>query len=183
MACRPRWQGILRFHHVTKVVPGRCLRGHRTYLSNRVGWANSIPKESWPRGGSATGLREDYSRRSICPGTRTSLADELLDLVKNALPEFFERLVVELLVAMGYGGSLKDAGKAIGRSGDEGIGRHRQRGQTGAGPRLYSGETVAGQQRGTQGVQAILRGALPVSVLAKGSLSPHRVSAEKPSTT
>ena len=36
-------------------------------------------------------------------------------------PSFFERLVVELLVKMGYGGSIKDAGKAIGKTGDEGI--------------------------------------------------------------
>jgi len=36
-------------------------------------------------------------------------------------PSFFERLVVELLVKMGYGGSIKDAGRAIGKSGDEGI--------------------------------------------------------------
>ena len=36
-------------------------------------------------------------------------------------PAFFEKLVVELLVKMGYGGSIKDAGKAIGKSGDEGI--------------------------------------------------------------
>jgi restriction system protein len=36
-------------------------------------------------------------------------------------PTFFERLVVELIVKMGYGGSIKDAGKAIGKSGDEGI--------------------------------------------------------------
>jgi restriction system protein len=36
-------------------------------------------------------------------------------------PAFFERLVVELLVKMGYGGSIKDAGKAMGKSGDEGI--------------------------------------------------------------
>lgn len=34
---------------------------------------------------------------------------------------FFEKLVVDLLVAMGYGGSRSDAGQAIGRSGDEGI--------------------------------------------------------------
>ncbi len=38
-----------------------------------------------------------------------------------AKPVFFERLVVELLVRMGYGGSLVDAGRAIGRSGDGGI--------------------------------------------------------------
>jgi restriction system protein len=50
-----------------------------------------------------------------------ALASDLLDRVKAASPAFFERLVVELLVAMGYGGSLVDAGKAMGRSGDEGI--------------------------------------------------------------
>lgn len=47
--------------------------------------------------------------------------EDLLDKVKSGTPLFFERLVVELLVAMGYGGSMKDAGQAIGRSGDEGI--------------------------------------------------------------
>jgi restriction system protein len=52
---------------------------------------------------------------------RTAIEAELLEQVKTATPPFFERLVVELLVAMGYGGSLKDAGEAIGRSGDEGI--------------------------------------------------------------
>jgi restriction system protein len=52
---------------------------------------------------------------------RRDLAQELLDRIKQKPPVFFERLVVELLVAMGYGGSLKDAGQAIGRSGDGGI--------------------------------------------------------------
>jgi restriction system protein len=52
---------------------------------------------------------------------RSTLAQELLDKVKQASPRFFERLVVDLLVAMGYGGSRRDAGKAIGRSGDGGI--------------------------------------------------------------
>jgi len=41
--------------------------------------------------------------------------------VKESSPEFFERLVVHLLVSMGYGGSLRDAGQALGRSGDGGI--------------------------------------------------------------
>jgi hypothetical protein len=41
--------------------------------------------------------------------------------VKAASPSLFERLVVELLLKMGYGGSRQDAGRAIGRSGDEGI--------------------------------------------------------------
>lgn len=52
---------------------------------------------------------------------RKSLASELLQNVVDLSPIFFERLVVELLVKMGYGGSIKDAGKAIGKSGDEGI--------------------------------------------------------------
>lgn len=52
---------------------------------------------------------------------RRDLADELLGHVRRAAPSFFERLVVELLVRMGYGGSLKDAGEAVGRSGDGGI--------------------------------------------------------------
>lgn len=52
---------------------------------------------------------------------RKTLAVELLNRVVDLTPTFFERLVVELLVKMGYGGSIKDAGKAIGKSGDEGI--------------------------------------------------------------
>ena len=52
---------------------------------------------------------------------RKSLAQDILNKVVSLTPEFFERLVVELLVKMGYGGSIKDAGKAVGRSGDEGI--------------------------------------------------------------
>jgi restriction system protein len=52
---------------------------------------------------------------------RDELADELLGKLKKISPAFFERVVVELLVKMGYGGSRADAGKAIGRSGDGGI--------------------------------------------------------------
>ena len=52
---------------------------------------------------------------------RDELADELLSKLKKTSPAFFERVVVELLVKMGYGGSRADAGKAIGRSGDGGI--------------------------------------------------------------
>ena len=52
---------------------------------------------------------------------RNSLAGELLDQVMQASPAFFEELVVDVLVRMGYGGSKKDAGEAIGQAGDEGI--------------------------------------------------------------
>ncbi len=52
---------------------------------------------------------------------RKELAGDILQRVKSCSPAFFERLVVELLVKMGYGGTRQDAGRAIGRSGDEGI--------------------------------------------------------------
>jgi restriction system protein len=52
---------------------------------------------------------------------RSDLADELLSSIAKCTPAFFEKLVVELLVAMGYGGSFEDAGYAIGKSGDGGI--------------------------------------------------------------
>lgn len=52
---------------------------------------------------------------------RRNLAIELIEQVKAASPSFFERLVIDLLVAMGYGGSRRDAGRAIGKSGDGGI--------------------------------------------------------------
>ncbi len=52
---------------------------------------------------------------------RRQIEQDVLAKVKSCSPEFFERLVVKLLTAMGYGGSLADAGKAIGKSGDGGV--------------------------------------------------------------
>lgn len=52
---------------------------------------------------------------------RDDLAADLLQQIKTSSSSLFEKLVVELLVKMGYGGSRHDAGKAIGKSGDEGI--------------------------------------------------------------
>ncbi len=52
---------------------------------------------------------------------RDALATELLDTIKNGTPAAFEKIVVDLLVAMGYGGSVEDAGKVVGKSGDGGI--------------------------------------------------------------
>jgi len=52
---------------------------------------------------------------------RNALRQEVLDKVKKSRPDFFESLVIELLVRMGYGGSQEDAGQTLGRSGDGGI--------------------------------------------------------------
>lgn len=60
-------------------------------------------------------LEEAYQR------IRGDLSNELLDYVLKSSSGFFEKLVVELLVNMGYGGSQRDAARAVGQRGDEGI--------------------------------------------------------------
>ncbi len=54
-------------------------------------------------------------------GLREELAQELISRILSCSPTFFEQLVVELLVKMGYGGSRRDAGERIGQTGDGGI--------------------------------------------------------------
>ena len=52
---------------------------------------------------------------------RGTLQAELLDAVKSGSPSFFENLVVDLLVQMGYGGSRPEAARSVGKTGDGGI--------------------------------------------------------------
>jgi restriction system protein len=52
---------------------------------------------------------------------QADLAEEILDTIKERDPAFFERLVVRLLVKMGYGGSFEDAARSVGKAGDGGI--------------------------------------------------------------
>jgi restriction system protein len=59
----------------------------------------------------------DYSYSKL----KEELTIELIEKIKECSPNFFERLVVDLLIKMGYGGSRKEAGKIIGKSGDGGI--------------------------------------------------------------
>ncbi len=53
--------------------------------------------------------------------SNASLASDLLEAIMGRTPRFFERLVVALLLKMGYGGAFDDAGVVVGQSGDEGI--------------------------------------------------------------
>jgi restriction system protein len=59
--------------------------------------------------------------RSAHQEINKALASELIDRILQAPPDFFERLIVKLLISMGYGGSVKDAGRVLGRSGDDGV--------------------------------------------------------------
>jgi len=63
----------------------------------------------------------EESLESAYQKVRRGLATELLRTIKGCSPEFFERLVVDVLTKMGYGGSRKEASQAVGRSGDGGI--------------------------------------------------------------
>ncbi len=60
-------------------------------------------------------VKENYRK------SQEGLAVDLLKRIKDNTPTFFEKLVIDLLVKMGYGGSREDAGRAVGRSGDGGI--------------------------------------------------------------
>lgn len=75
--------------------------------------------------GSAADISSDQTPEDMLAAAyqrlRADLEIELLEQVKSATPAFFERIVIDLLIAMGYGGSRRDAGRAIGRSGDGGI--------------------------------------------------------------
>ena len=84
-----------------------------------------------PNGGdSPGGLPDLVSENSDTPDEvvargyqqfNVSLVDDVLARVRNVSPAFFERLVVELLVAMGYGGTFEDAANVVGKTGDGGI--------------------------------------------------------------
>ncbi len=50
-----------------------------------------------------------------------ALGTEIIDRILASPPSFFERVIVALLLAMGYGGTAAEAGRAIGRSGDDGV--------------------------------------------------------------
>lgn len=90
-------------------------------------WTNTFNKE---KESDKEVIVEDSSEGNLTPEENlensfqkinTSLAQEILDKVKSISPSFFEKLVIDLLIKMGYGGTIEDAGKTIGKSGDEGI--------------------------------------------------------------
>lgn len=98
-----------------------------------VAFLDQFPEHLEFRRGRRNSQSEEIEEKSEDPQTpeerieaaysqiRSALASEILAKVKSVSPVFFERLVVDLLVKMGYGGSRSEAGRAIGKSGDGGI--------------------------------------------------------------
>ncbi|OQW80425.1 MAG: restriction endonuclease [Proteobacteria bacterium ST_bin14] len=70
---------------------------------------------------SASSLTPDEEIRRARDRIEDDLAAEILAKIVSAPPAFFERVVVRLVTAMGYGGSVSDAGQALGKSGDGGV--------------------------------------------------------------
>jgi restriction system protein len=70
---------------------------------------------------STVGVTPDEAMRSAHVQLDDELGAELLQRILAAVPSFFERLVVQLVIAMGYGGSVDEAGRALGKSGDGGV--------------------------------------------------------------
>jgi restriction system protein len=83
--------------------------------------AQSTDDEVVPETADAAEQTPDEIMRAAHRRIEAALAEDLLDRVRAAPPDFFERLIVNLLLAMGYGGSAADAGRALGRSGDDGV--------------------------------------------------------------
>lgn len=82
-----------------------------------VAVTNGTDKEAAP----SASLTPDEDMRRARDRIESALAEEMLTRIVDATPAFFERLVVKLVVAMGYGGSLAEAGRALGQSGDGGV--------------------------------------------------------------
>jgi restriction system protein len=79
--------------------------------------AEELPASS----GSEDTATPDEILRAAHKKINAALSAELLDRVREASPAFFETLIVDLLLAMGYGGSTDEAGRALGKSGDDGV--------------------------------------------------------------
>jgi len=93
------------------------------FVAFRTSGAEDSQPEPAPvkEGAEATPLTPDEQIRLGYSRLQTNLAAEVLERVRQVSPKFFEELVVELLVAMGYGGSREDASSVVGGGGDEGI--------------------------------------------------------------
>lgn len=87
------------------------------YVEFRTGVKKDISKTESSKEDLTPEESLEYSYQKL----RDNIAQELITNVKSCSPEFFEKLVVDLLINMGYGGSRRDAGEAIGKSGDGGI--------------------------------------------------------------
>ena len=98
------------------------LRQYSAYVERQAGWGTTSP--SGPAISPLADLSKGTPEESFEDAARQvheALEAEILDRVRNAAPEFLERVVIDLLISMGYGGGDATMGRVTGRSGDGGI--------------------------------------------------------------
>jgi restriction system protein len=93
----------------------------RTFHAKNDEAESAIVDSNDQRGEESNPLTPDETMRAAHQALETQLGADVLDRILAAPPDFFERLVVKLLTAMGYGGSTVEAARALGRSGDGGV--------------------------------------------------------------
>ncbi len=140
-----RWVSVLHFFTIDAIKAGFLIKEKGTWTLSNAGkeaiklgevglleacsegyakWKLTVPAKQQTETVVAKELKDEPPEElleSTISEINDNLAREILDIVKNCSPVFFERLVVALLVKMGYGGTLADAARVIGRSGDGGI--------------------------------------------------------------
>ncbi|MBC8552414.1 MAG: restriction endonuclease [Anaerolineales bacterium] len=112
-------RGIEVFENKPKKIDMKFLEQFPEYIEFR-----ETRRETEPSSKSAETVEEltpEEALEDAYQKIRDDLAIELLEYVSKSTPGFFEKLVVELLVNMGYGGSRREAARAVGQRGDEGI--------------------------------------------------------------
>jgi len=96
------------------------LQSFEEYKRKKAEWKNK-EKEDSQETEEINSLTPDEMLELGHKKIKNELSTELLSRVKETSPKFFENLVIELLIKMGYGGSLEERGSVVGKSGDEGI--------------------------------------------------------------
>jgi len=111
-----------------KILNGRPQKINLKYLDGfpeHLIWRKAMGEKSKNIDSSSVEERADQTPQEILESTfqtlSSTLADELLEKIRSSTPAFFEQLVLDLLVVMGYGGSRAEASNRVGRSGDGGI--------------------------------------------------------------
>lgn len=115
----PRGQEVLAAHPTR--IDNRFLSQFAEFRQFREGTGETAIEEAGAVVQEDVRQTPDETMRAAHRRIEASLAEELLDRVRSAPPSFFERLIVNLLLAMGYGGSAAEAGRALGRAGDDGV--------------------------------------------------------------
>ncbi|WP_420546830.1 restriction endonuclease [Curvivirga sp.] len=116
-------QGQIVLSEKPKYINNKYLEQFDGYLDfkNRKKTSVMEPQSTVAQRDEETDETPDEMLRSAHRDINNALGADLLGRVREASPDFFEQLIVDLLLNMGYGGSSEDAGRTIGKSGDDGV--------------------------------------------------------------